>query len=406
MTPSVIEKYLGKHHPISLSSQFPVLENVRIIIVIPCYNEPDVLSTLCSLAKCDRKGFGTEVLLLINSYSFNNDQIKQANRITYQESLDFAFRNNCPDFTLIPLLIEDLPGKQSGAGLPRKTGMDEALIRFHRINRDSGIIVSLDADCTVEKNYLTEIYHRFNQQNLCSATIEFHHPIKQLPENDPVREAIAVYELYLRYYQAALQYCGYPYAYFTIGSALAVTCETYARAGGMGKQQGGEDFYFMQKVFPLGKTQWIDSTRVYPAARLSDRVPFGTGPELIKLVERNHIVKYTYRFEAFQLLKMLFDSVDNFFRISEAEAVKIIQTFPKPVCDFLKEDHFIAKLNEINQNTSTLNAFRKRFFNYFNAFKILKYLNYLHPVYFTPADVKTEYATLKKFISDGMLAPA
>ena len=40
-----------------------------------------------------------------------------------------------------------------GVGLARKTGMDEAVRRFDIINNPEGVILSLDADCTVEHNY-------------------------------------------------------------------------------------------------------------------------------------------------------------------------------------------------------------------------------------------------------------
>ncbi|MDR1720137.1 MAG: hypothetical protein LBR67_08505 [Dysgonamonadaceae bacterium] len=366
--------------------------------MIPCYHEPDVHGTLNSLLECVNGNFVTEILLVINSYQFNDNDIKEANRRTYRESLDFAARHNNPHFRLIPLLIEDLPGHQSGAGIPRKLGMDEALCRFDRIGRNQGIIVSLDADCTVDTNYLTEIYRLFHAHDLCSATIAFHHPTEHLPETDPVRKAATIYENYLRYYRAALEYCGYPYAYYTIGSAIAVRCETYARAGGMSKLQAGEDFYFMQKVFPLGKTRFIDTTCVYPAARLSDRVPFGTGPELIKLTAGAQPIKTTYSVESFQLLKTFFCRIDRFYHTPTDAIADIISELPDPLKAFLENETITDRLEEINRNTNRPEAFRKRFFNYFNAFKILKYLNFVHPRYFAPVEVNMAIDRLKVVI--------
>src|SRR6202008_222876 len=52
--------------------------------------------------------------------------------------------------------VENLPDKDSGVGLARKIGMDEAVRGFYEINFD-GMIVCLDADCTVSKNYLIEL---------------------------------------------------------------------------------------------------------------------------------------------------------------------------------------------------------------------------------------------------------
>ena len=387
---SITERYLEKHHKKCLTEGFSVSENLGIIVVIPCFNEPDVQDTLRSLLSCDPVDCSVEIILLINSYAFVDEDIKKYNRNSYAECREFSSIHNRPGFTIIPLLAEDLPGHQTGAGQPRKIGMDEAVFRFNQIGKENGIIVCLDADCTVEKNYLSEIYTQFRKNELNSATIDFHHPVEHLPEENPIRKASEAYELYLHYYRAALEYCGYPYAYFTIGSAIAVTCDTYVRVGGMCKLQAGEDFYFMQKVFPLEKTKFIDSTKVYPAARFSDRVPFGTGPELEKLTKTGSFIKYTYNFGAFRILKEFFDQIDSFHKKSVEEISLIIDTLPQPIKDFILQDNLIDKLVEINQNTGNLLSFRKRFFSYFNAFKILKYLNYAHESFFQMEDVHSQ----------------
>ncbi|MCL1933357.1 MAG: glycosyltransferase [Candidatus Azobacteroides sp.] len=363
-----------------------------MIVVIPCYKEPELYRTIQSLFDCERGNFPVEIILLINSYRIDTDEVLTINRDSYRQMTDFASKNNSSDFFLTPILIENLSGHQTGAGLPRKLGMDEAV---RHLNGDkTGIIVSLDADCLVAANYLTEIYRNFNEYRLNSATIEFHHPVEHLDASDPLRIATINYENYLRYYRLALEFCGYPYPYFTIGSAFAVTAETYLKVGGMGKQQSGEDFYFLQKVFPLGKTRFINTTCVYPAARTSDRVPFGTGPALQKMVTENQLSKLTYQVEAFKTLKVFFGTIDLFFKKPTHEIEAYIENLPEYLRLFLKEDDFLHKTEEINRHTASLSNFRKRFFHYFNAFKILKYLNFVHPVYFDWADVQEQYTLL------------
>jgi hypothetical protein len=360
----------------------------QIIVVIPCYNEPDMMQTIKSLFDCDRGDFGVEIILVVNSYAISPEAVKNANRISFQEAGRFALANNAPGFSLYPILLEELPGHQTGAGLPRKTGMDEAVRRFRENNLPQGIIVSLDADTTVKRNYLTEIYRCFRQYRLRSATIEFHHPVEHLDPEDAVRKATEAYERYLRHYRSALEYTGYPYAYYTIGSAFAVTMETYRQAGGMGKQQAGEDFYFLQKVFPLGKTRFIDTTCVYPAARTSDRVPFGTGPAIAKMIKEKRFFKSAYRKEAFDELKALFDRIPSFYQSSPGQIEALIKDFPEHLRNFLNVNDFPAKIEEINRHTASLENFRKRFFNYFTAFRIVKYLNSVHP---DPFEWETSY---------------
>jgi hypothetical protein len=329
-----------------------------------------------------------EIIVVVNSYSLSPAAVKDFNRKTYRELSTFAETHSEAGWRLTPLLVEALPGHQTGAGLPRKTGMDRAAAQFEAEGRRQGVIVSLDADCRVAENYLTEIDRSFRYDGLRSATIEFHHPVEHLPVDDPLRKATAAYESYLRYYRAALEYTGYPYPYYTIGSAFAVTAETYRRAGGMGKQQAGEDFYFLQKVFPLGRTRFIDTTCVYPAARLSDRVPFGTGPAVARMVSEGQFSKQSYRVEAFEELKRLFGAIDAFFK-QEAPVVEAgLRDLPVHTRKFLQEEGFVGKILEISRHTSTAASFRKRFFDYFTAFRILKYLNYVHPEPYSLADVE------------------
>lgn len=363
-----------------------------MIVVIPCYKEPELNRTVQSLFDCTRGNFPVEIILLINSYQIDSDEILAMNRDSYSQMKDFASKNNSSDFFLTPILVENLSGHQTGAGFPRKLGMDEA-IRHFKGNKE-GIIVSLDADCLVAKNYLTEIYRNFKEYRLNSATIEFHHPVEHLDVADPLRTAVTNYEYYLRYYRAALEFCGFPYPYFTVGSAFAVTAEIYLKAGGMGKQQAGEDFYFLQKVFPFGKTRFIDTTCVYPAARISDRVPFGTGLVLQKMIAENQLSKFTYQVEAFKTLRNFFDKIDLFFKKPKNEIEECIRDLPGYILLFLKEDDFLGKMDEISRHTASLSNFRKRFFLYFNAFKIFKYLNFVHPAYFDRADVREQYALL------------
>jgi len=347
-----------------------------MFVVIPCYREPDMLRTLKSLSVCDRGNFKTEVIVVVNSYQIDSSATIEMNRRTMNEIFDFAAKCNLENFVISPILVENLPGHQTGAGIPRKIGMDEAIRNAGDDKMD--IIVSLDADCTVEKNYLTEIYKQFKQHRLNSATISFHHPVDHLPVDSPLRIATVHYEKYLRYYRTALEYTGYPYPFYTVGSAFAITVETYRKVGGMGRQQSGEDFYFLQKVFPLGHTKYIDTTTVYPEARPSDRVPFGTGPALKRALESGELTPKSYNPEAFRSLRSLFSNVNSLFRASKPDVSNIVASLPPYLASFLEEDLFENKIAEINRYTASVDTFRKRFFDYFNAFKIIKYLNFAH----------------------------
>ncbi len=366
------------------------------IITIPCYNEPAIEDTIQSLIQCKKPPGAVEILVLVNAPVHTPEDILAANRRSYNQLLYLAEKYNSGSFKIIPLYTDSLPAKHTGAGIPRKLLMDEAVRRFCAIGKENGVIISLDADCLVEQNYLQAIAEAFSSdKDLCTATIEFHHPVEHLSPADPLRQAMGSYEAYLRYYRAALEYCGFPYPYYTIGSAMAFRVSIYTRAGGMGKQAAGEDFYFLQKAFPLGKTKHIDTTKVYPAARLSDRVPFGTGPAIEKMLSENQTIKTTYSFESFQALKVFFDRLEFFYQAGDAEIFSVFSSFPSYLQDFLSEDDWMEHLHEIRSNCSSYTFFRKRFFNYFNAFKVVKCLNFVHLERLSLQNVYTQIEALK-----------
>ncbi|MDR1737877.1 MAG: hypothetical protein LBR66_03550 [Candidatus Symbiothrix sp.] len=366
-------------------------------VVIPCYNEPEVMQTVESLFACRQSQAAVEIIVVVNSHAIDSAEKVAFNRLSFKLLNDYAVQHNRPDFRLTLYLEENLPGHQTGAGLPRKIGMDNAVAH----GTDDDVIISLDADCQVSDNYFCEIERCFEQFGLKSATIAFHHPTENLPPDSPLRQATEAYEEYLHYYRAALEYIGFPYPYFCIGSAFAVKAKTYLQVGGMGKQQAGEDFYFLQKVFPLGKTMFIDGACVYPAARVSERVPFGTGPAIAKMLQTNSLQKYSYPIAAFDDLKQLFDALPALYRSKSSETTKLLQALPDPLQNFLQAEHFFDKLAEINQHTATFESFYKRFFQYFSAFKILKYLNASSPVPHAPAPVSEQYRLLMMRIRDG-----
>lgn len=366
-----------------------------LIITIPCYNEPDIGTTVQSLIACYETVKPIEILILINAYTHSSEEILSVNRQSYRLLQQMAAQYNTDRFKIIPLYTDSIEYKYPGVGIPRKIVMDEAVRRFASISNEQGVIVSLDADCIVEKNYLRAIEDAFADEDVCVATIEFHHPVEHLSEDNPLRKVMEQYELYLRYYRTCLEYCGYPYPYYTIGSAMAFRMSSYTKTGGMGKQAAGEDFYFLQKVFPLGKAVHIANTRVYPAARYSDRAPFGTGPALKKMAEEGKMAKMTYSFESFQTLKQLFDLIDHWFLSGFLVQEDALACLPAYLKDFLIEDNFLPRISEIRANASHLQSFRKRFFNYFNAFKIVKYLNFVHPARLPLKSLNGEFRLLE-----------
>jgi cellulose synthase/poly-beta-1,6-N-acetylglucosamine synthase-like glycosyltransferase len=155
-------KYLQKQNRVALIVQSPD-EDLGIIVIIPCFREPDILLTLESLANCDLPNHKIEVIVLINHSEIASDEIKEYNRKTKVEVDNWILNYKSGKISFYGIGSVELPKKWAGVGLARKTAMDEALRRFNLLEKPNGIIVSLDADTLVAKNYLVEIENHFAQ---------------------------------------------------------------------------------------------------------------------------------------------------------------------------------------------------------------------------------------------------
>ena len=367
-----------------------------IIVVVPSYNEPDVSNLLNSLKECQRPACTVEVLLVVNSPHGADDNILGKNLHTVSEAKTWL-ENSRPFFRLYVLNIERPPIKGWGVGLARKTGMDEALRRFDFIDNTGGVIACLDADCTVGKNYLAELEKRLlekKERKACS--VYFEHPITGESVTPAIRHAIISYELHLRYYLQALIFAGYPYAFHTVGSALAVKSSSYMKAGGMNRRQAGEDFYFVQKLVDGGGYFSLNSTIVYPSPRISGRVPFGTGAAIGKIVGGRETEYLTYDLKAFSDLRSFFRMSLLFNPENKRVTKEIYSGFPRSVSSFITCDEWLLKMEEIYYNTSGPEAFIKRFFSWFNMFRIVKFLNFTHKGIFSKVPVSSAAKELVK----------
>jgi len=372
-------------------------ENVGIIVVIPCFREPEILQTLESLNRCSLPTQKVEVIVLINHSEIADDEVKEQNFATKVEIDQWIAGNTNRQIQFFAVGPVVLKKKWAGAGLARKSGMDEAVWRFQQINRPDGIVVSLDADTLVAENYLVEIENYFAENpKTIGATIAFQHQTERLTPKH--LQGIRLYEKYMSYYKKAIGFTGYPFPMFTVGSAFAVRAEAYVKRGGMNRRQAGEDFYFLQNLVQLGRVGEITATKVFPSARLSNRVPFGTGPILQKWMNDEEDLTTTYHFQAFADLKQFFDVREKLFKISEDDYKKLVSKMPMPVTEFLQKDNFWDELNDLNQNCANLKTFQNRFFQKFNAFKILKFLNFGHEHFYEKASLDEQVINLERTI--------
>ncbi|MBT7444291.1 MAG: hypothetical protein HN790_10075, partial [Methylococcales bacterium] len=253
-------------------------------------------------------------------------------------------------------------------GLARKIGLDLATARFESIKKH-GLLLNLDADCTVSLDYFTQVQSAFASKKMPAGHCQFAHALTgELDE--PIYQGIARYELYLRYYQNALAYAGSPYAMYTIGSCIVVTTKAYAQSGGMNRRQAGEDFYFLQKLRGMGEVASI-SAMVYPSTRYSNRVPFGTGKAIEQWVEGDKEGYLTMPFQAFEDLKQLYLAVEWVYHNPEKypEISVVMQAF-------LQQQQFLSKVQGMRLNSRAFKAFKKHFQHWLNGFMCLKFIHF------------------------------
>lgn len=353
--------------------------SLGIVVVIPCFNEPDISASILALAKADKPNCAVEVIVVINYGEQVCDDIKQNCLKNYTEVCELSAQLSKPGFTIYPVLKKDLPPKTAGVGLARKTGMDEAAHRFMQINKPQGLILCFDADSACDNNYFTEIEKHPSKNNTAIAgSIYYEHPLNGNTYTEDIYSGIVQYELHLRYYNQATRLIGLPYAYHTVGSSMFCTASAYAKVGGMNKRKAGEDFYFLQKLIPLGNFTEINTTRVIPSPRISDRVPFGTGRAMMKFMEDKLPQIHTYSFESFLIIKELVEKIPDLFRADYQKQTEILNSLHPYLNEYLIGLDYYNAIDELNNNSADYTAFSKRFFRWFDAFRTLKFLNWVH----------------------------
>ncbi len=249
--------------------------------------------------------------------------------------------------------------------------MDLAFRTF-KANNKNGIIINLDADTRVSENYLISIETHFEKNPKTeAASIYFEHDVENHISNNE-QLAVLNYELHLRYFINMQRIIELPYAYQTIGSAMAVRSFAYAKERGMNKRQAGEDFYFLHKFTKNESLSEINSAVVRPSHRSSDRVPFGTGKAIQDMISESSIKKKSYNPESFVTLKKWTKQIFETYPNLETSLIES----DSMVYQFLKERKQLDRIQEITTNTNSYKSFKKRFFQWFDAFMLMKYLHY------------------------------
>lgn len=381
---------------VSFDVELPVPPStLNLVVVIPVHNEPLLLSLLDKLWQCKPPDGHVAIIVVVNESTTSKDDIRKQNRASIDELKVFK-QNHLQDCVSLHFHYQVFEDKLAGVGSARKLGMDTAVKWFNYYDNANGIIASLDADVEIDSNYFNSISDFFNTNpDYGAAVLRFEHPVSGKLFSKDTYNAIVLYELYLRYFRMGIEYAGYPYPIHTIGSCFAFKVEDYVKAGGMNKRQAGEDFYFLHKISAQTKIGNILDTCVYPSPRVSFRVPFGTGPEVKKIIQSNEYKVYSP--DLFKILKIWFSYFDKFYKSDISKIEYIIKTIDSVLYSFAKEIKFVEIVEEAKFNSSSYKNFEKRLFTKINAFQIIKFLNFASD-YYPKMSIKSAAAELLGFL--------
>lgn len=334
----------------------------QLYVALPVMNEPDTLplTVQCIL---DQDYADYKVVICVNQPDeWWNDgnavhcEICRTNTAT----LEWLKKLDERRFILIDKSSEGngWTGKKHGIGWARKTIFDHILT----IAGHDDLILSLDADTTFSKGYFESVVNDFSaKKQFAALSVPYYH---QLTGNEEIDRSILHYEIYMRSYLISLFLIENPYAFTALGSAICARAGDVRAIGGMTPRLSGEDFYFLQKLTKYKPLLHWNVETVYPAARLSDRVYFGTGPALIKGIKGDWDSYPVYPFELFLGIKETFSLFGQLFE-------KDIET---PMDDFLKSQFGELPWPGLRQNCKTVRKFEKACIQKIDGLRILQFL--------------------------------
>jgi hypothetical protein len=378
MTPPSISKYL---HTRGIKGPWKISGNERDdfqgAVVIPALAERDYLFTTL---ECLEKNAPEDlrrflILIVVNNRIDADPECRNNNEATLQV---LEKRNLCPNRLWLAWVDAatrgmEMPQRGGGVGLARKIGFDLALSRLD-FEAPPSLLVSLDADTLVPSDYLSAIGKHFQKVSPGGAVIPFCHQRGSTPEQD---RAIQRYELFLRIYVLGLEQAGSPYAFHTVGSTMVCTAESYIRNGGMNTREAAEDFYFLQQLAKTAGVAKISGTVVYPSPRISNRVPFGTGRSISRLMADGPRSVLFYRRECFQILEEWLDLIPGNIDRGGADVLARAKYISADLAVFLERMDFVGNWGKLQRNFRSPFLLRNGFHQWFDGFKSLKLIHHL-----------------------------
>ncbi|WP_075185919.1 hypothetical protein [Teredinibacter haidensis] len=336
----------------------------------------------------------------------NNELARKARAIFatnhwQKANLYFGSSHNCHLLLVDRFSSQPIPTKQ-GVGLARKIGCDLACELYRKQRLNSSWIFSSDADAHLPDDYFLAAKHYFTH-TASALVFDFHHKSDQQNPHasDTCLQATLLYERSLKYFRKGLSFAESPYAFYTLGSTLAVSIHHYVQSRGFPKRAGGEDFYLLNKLAKLGDVVFAKTICVEISARQSQRVPFGTGPAVEKILqlEKPSEDYHYYNAGIFVELRRWLQSIDTLWQALQTGAAPL-EALPENIrktVTVLGSEKF---LTHARSHCKSLHAFRTQFHQWFDAFLTLKFIHHLQQNGFPPQPLHKAINQLSSQIND------
>ena len=407
--PEKVADYLEKKSLKKWELEWLEISGIQAAIVIPAICEfENIKRVLLSLAKNDKPCLQKSlVIFVINNSVSSHQELKDDNKASLKFLRALMIGNPSDQLSnqiiqsgiRIGLIDAASEGKEfddvmAGVGLARKIGMDTSLQIFDYSIPDKKLIISLDADCLVEENYLSEISLFFKKQNVSAATIDFEH---NLSEDGINKLGIISYEIFLRHYVAGLLFAESPFAFHTVGSTVVCDHDTYIKVGGMNTKKAAEDFYFLQKLAKHFRINRIDSIKVKPSARESWRVPFGTGRSMIDFTSKKKNI-FVYDADIYIILKDWLELLHSDLSLKLSQVLNETKKIHPELFNFLESRGFSKDWEKILENSKSIKQLDYQRKNWFDAFETLKLMHHLRDSSFPMIDIDSGVEKLFKVV--------
>ena len=335
-------------------------------VAIPAMDELDYLPATLDALSCQQLKLPFEVYVCVNQPDvYWDDPAKVVICEHNQQLLDFLRYYDSLTLHILDYSSrgKGWKGKRCGVGFARK-------VLFERILSESDpddLVVSLDADTRVGSGYLQSLVDNFSANcEMQALAVPYYHEVN--PEDEVQSRVMLRYEIYMRNYAINLLKINSPYGFTALGSAMVMRADALRKVGNITPLQSGEDFYLVQKFCKMGGLRLFNSECVYPAGRYSDRVPFGTGPAMLKGA-RNIWSSYPiYPFTCFQPVAAAYSHLRELYEgdytVTDNDFLFFLQK------DIGKKDIWL----DIRQNVADYPHFVKAFHQKADGLRILQYV--------------------------------